>query len=93
MAGLKAVKIIMKFTGKGNIIEIKQIKHLNNILSNSLLYQPDHQTNMGFKAFLSALTTIAGVEVTPMIRKKQFAISGFCRAHCISAPTDKHAFY
>ncbi|TMU86281.1 IS6 family transposase [Brucella haematophila] len=74
LAGLQAVNTILKFTGTGDIIEIRQIKYLNNIL------EQDHRfikritkQMMGFKAFHSASATIAGIEVTHMIRKNQFA--------------------
>lgn len=74
LAGLQAVNAILKFTGTGIIIEIRQIKYLNNIL------EQDHRfikrvtkPIMGFKAFHSASATIAGIEVAHMIRKNQFA--------------------
>ncbi|WP_435655453.1 IS6 family transposase [Brucella pituitosa] len=74
LAGLQAVNTILKFTGTGDIIEIRQIKYLNNIL------EQDHRSikritkpMMGFKAFHSASATIAGIEVAHMIRKNQFA--------------------
>ncbi|WP_374817873.1 IS6 family transposase [Brucella grignonensis] len=74
LAGLQAVNTILKFTGTGAIIEIRQIKYLNNIL------EQDHRfikritkPMMGFKAFHSAAAPLAGIEVAHMIRKKQFA--------------------
>ncbi len=74
LAGLQSVNMILKFTGTGEIIEIRQIKYLNNIL------EQDHRfikritrPMMGFKAFHSATATIAGIEVAHMIRKNQFA--------------------
>ena len=74
LAGLQSVNTILKFTGTGEIIEIRQIKYLNNIL------EQDHRfikritrPMMGFKAFHSASATIAGIEVAHMIRKNQFA--------------------
>jgi len=74
LAGLQSVNTILKFTGTGKIIEIRQIKYLNNIL------EQDHRfikriirPMMGFKAFHSASATIAGIEVAHMIRKNQFA--------------------
>ncbi|MFJ6322040.1 MULTISPECIES: IS6 family transposase [unclassified Rhizobium] len=73
LAGLQAVNTSLRFTGTGNIIEIRQVKHLNNIL------EQDHRfikritrPMMGFKAFYSASATIAGIEVAHMIRKSQF---------------------
>lgn len=74
LAGFQSVNTILKFTGTGEIIEIRQIKYLNNIL------EQDHRfikritrPMMGFKAFHSASATIAGIEVAHMIRKNQFA--------------------
>ena len=74
LAGLHAVNTILKFTGAGDMIEIRQIKYLNNIL------EQDHRfikritkQMMGFKAFHSASATIAGIELAHMIRKNQFA--------------------
>ncbi|MBB5091579.1 transposase-like protein [Pseudochrobactrum saccharolyticum] len=72
LAGLQAVNTILKFTGTGDLIEIRQIKYLDNIL------EQDHRfikritkPTMGFKALHSASATIAGIEVVHMIRKKQ----------------------
>jgi len=74
LAGAKAINNILKITGTDELIEILQVKHLNNIL------EQDHRFNkritkhmLGFKAFHSASATIAGIEVAQMIRKKQFA--------------------
>ncbi|OYR32470.1 DDE domain protein [Brucella lupini] len=73
LVGLQAVNTILKFTGTGALIEIRQIKYLNNIL------EQDHRfikritkPMMGFKAFHSASATIAGIEVAHMIRKNHF---------------------
>ena len=33
LAGLMAVNVILKFTGKGRIVTIRQVKYLNNILN------------------------------------------------------------
>lgn len=74
LAGAQAVNTILKITGHSKMIEILQVKYLNNIL------EQDHRfikritkPMMGFKAFHSAAATIAGIEVAYMIRKKQFA--------------------
>ncbi len=74
LAGAQAVNTILKITGHSKMIEILQVKYLNNIL------EQDHRfikritkPMMGFKAFHSAAATIAGIEVAHMIRKKQFA--------------------
>ncbi|MFG6083365.1 IS6 family transposase [Paracoccus litorisediminis] len=74
LAGLQAVNVILKFTGQGTQINIRQTKYLNNIL------EQDHRfikritkPMMGFKAFQSAEATLAGIEVAHMIRKGQIA--------------------
>lgn len=74
LAGLQAVNVILKFTGDGPTIRIRQVKYLNNIL------EQDHRfikritgPMMGFKAFHSAVATLAGIETAHMIRKGQFA--------------------
>ncbi len=72
LVGLMAANVILKFTGTGQIVTIRQVKYLNNIL------EQDHRfikritaPMMGFKAFHSAAATIAGIEVAHMIRKRQ----------------------
>ena len=77
LAGLQAVNAILKFTGGGRTVEIRQVKYLNNIL------EQDHRfikritgPMMGFKAFHSAAATVAGIEVAHMIRKGQIETNG-----------------
>lgn len=77
LAGIQAVNVILKFTGSGRIIEIRQVKYLNSIL------EQDHRfikritrPLMGFKAFHSAAATIAGIETAHMIRKGQIPANG-----------------
>ena len=72
LAGLQAVNVILKFTGTGHTVEVRQVKYLNNIL------EQDHRfikritrPMMGFKAFHSAAAAIAGIETAHMIRKGQ----------------------
>ena len=77
LAGLQAVNVILKFTGNGRTIKVRQVKYLNNIL------EQDHRfikritgPMMGFKAFHSSTATIAGIETAHMIRKGQIATNG-----------------
>lgn len=77
LAGLQAVNVILKFTGDGRTIEVRQVKYLNNIL------EQDHRfikritgPMMGFKAFRSAAATLAGIETAHMIRKGQIPANG-----------------
>ncbi|MDH7791621.1 putative transposase [Ochrobactrum sp. AN78] len=73
LAGLHSVNTVLKFTGTGKIIEIRQIKYLNNILEQDQRFiKRITRPTMGFKAFHSASATIAGIEVAHMIRKNQF---------------------
>jgi len=69
--------VILKFTGTGRIISIVQSKYLNNMI------EQDHRfikkitrPMLGFKAFLSAVATLAGIEVAHMIRKGQLGQNG-----------------
>lgn len=77
LAGLEAVNVILKFTGIGRMIEVRQVKYLNNII------EQDHRfikritrPMMGFKAFHSAIATVAGIETAHMIRKGQIPANG-----------------
>ena len=58
-------------------IELRQVKHLNNIV------EQDHRAikrktrpMLGFKSFWSAAKTIAGIELMHMIRKGQMIVRG-----------------
>ena len=74
MAGAQAINNILKITGAGKLIEILQVKYLNNILEQDHRFIKRITKHMlGFKAFHSASATIAGIEVAHMIRKHPFA--------------------
>ena len=77
LAGLQALNVILKFTGAGRTIEVRQVEYLNNVL------EQDHRfikritaPMMGFKAFHSAAAIIAGIEAAHMIRKGQIPANG-----------------
>lgn len=77
LAGLQAVNAILKFTGGGRTVEIRQVKYLNNFL------EQDHRfikritgPTMDFKAFHSVAATIAGIAAAHMIREGQIAANG-----------------
>ncbi|WP_435656237.1 IS6 family transposase [Brucella pituitosa] len=73
LAGAQAVNNILKITGASKLIEILQVKYLNNILEQDHRFIKRITKHMlGFKAFHSASATIAGIEVAHMIRKNQF---------------------
>ena len=59
-------------------IRVRQVKYLNNIV------EQDHRfikrvvkPMQGFKSFISALKTLAGIELMHMLRKKQHEKSSF----------------
>lgn len=60
----------LKFTGDDRIIEVRQIKYLNNILEQAHRFIKRITRPMrGFKALRSAAATVAGIEAVHMIRK------------------------
>ena len=73
-AGLANINLLLILAGFATMIEICQVKYLNNII------EQDHRfikkitkPMMGFKAFHSAQATIAGIETAHMIRKGQLS--------------------
>ena len=73
LAGLLRTNVMLKFENRSKLIEILQVKYLNNIV------EQDHRfikkltrPMMGFKSFRSALATLQGIEIAHMIRKHQF---------------------
>jgi len=72
--GLQAVNAILKLTGQGTQIHIRQVRYLNNILEQDHRFiKKIRKPMIGFKAFHSAEATLAGIEVAHMIRKGQIA--------------------
>jgi putative transposase len=77
LAGLQSVNVILKFTGTGRLVTIRQVKYLNNILEqNHRFIRRITAPMMGFKAFHSAAATLAGIEDAHMIRKGQISANG-----------------
>ncbi|SCN47381.1 transposase IS2020, hypothetical [methanotrophic endosymbiont of Bathymodiolus azoricus (Menez Gwen)] len=73
-AGLANINLLLILAGFATMIDICQVKYLNNIV------EQDHRfikkitkPMMGFKAFHSAQATIAGIETAHMIRKGQLS--------------------
>ncbi|GAW86402.1 putative transposase [Bathymodiolus platifrons methanotrophic gill symbiont] len=73
-AGLANINLLLILAGFTTMIDILQVKYLNNII------EQDHRfikkitkPMMGFKAFHSAQATIDGIETAHMIRKGQLA--------------------
>jgi putative transposase len=72
-AGLLNVNILLFLLGFWPLIEILQVKYLNNIIEQDHRFIKKITRPMkGFKAFHSAEATLQGIEVAHMIRKKQF---------------------
>ena len=76
-AGLLNMNIQLFLSGWIFLIEILQVKYLNNRI------EQDHRfikkltkPMLGFKAFYSAQANLAGIEVAHMIRKKQLSQNG-----------------
>ena len=75
------MNVSLKFTGRGRVVEVRQIKYLNNILDQDHRFIKRITTPMmGFKPFHSATATatatLAGIETAHMIRKCQFGVKG-----------------
>ena len=83
--GIKEINRMLKRFGCPVPIEIARVKYLNNLV------EQDHRfikrrvrPMLGFKSFKSAASTIAGIELVNMIRKRQFRpelrpFQTFCR--------------
>jgi putative transposase len=72
-AGLMNTNTVLFLHGLTCFLDVLQVKCLNNIV------EQDHRfikkitkRMMNFKAFYSASAMLAGIELAPMIRKKQF---------------------
>lgn len=77
LAGLNWTNVMLKFATGNRLIQILQVKYLNNIV------EQDHRfikkitrPMLGFKAFHSASATLEGIEVAHMIRKGQVGSKG-----------------
>ncbi len=78
-AGLKAINKMLKGFGCPVPIEMVRRKYLNNIMEQDHRFIKRRTRPMlGFKSLASASATLAGIEVTHMIRKGQFT-PGICR--------------
>ncbi len=72
-AGLLNVNILLFFMGFWPLIEILQVKYLNNIIEQDHRFIKKITRPMkGFKAFHAAAATLQGIEVAHMIKKEQF---------------------
>ena len=76
LAGLGNMNCLQIMNGWFWLIDILQVKYLNNIIEQDHRFIKKLTKQMkGFKTFISASATLDGIEVTHMIRKKQFGIS------------------
>lgn len=87
LAGLQAVHVMLKFTGKGQTVRILQVKYLNNILEQDHRFIKKITDPMkGFKYVTSAAATLAGIETAHMIRKGQLPANSMSAFHQFAAP-------
>jgi len=77
LAGLQNMNCLLILNGWYWLIEILQVKYLNNIIEQDHRFIKKLTRQMkSFKSFGSASATLEGIEVAHMIRKRQFASSG-----------------
>jgi putative transposase len=77
LAGLQNMNCLLILNGWFWLIEIQQVKYLNNIIEQDHRFIKKLTRQMkGFKSFSSASATLEGIEVAHMIRKRQFDLSG-----------------
>lgn len=73
LAGLQNMNCLLILNGWFWLIEILQVKYLNNIIEQDHRFIKKLTRQMkGFKSFHSASATLNGIEVAHMIRKGQF---------------------
>ena len=71
---LANINLLLILAGFATMIDICQVKDLNNIIrTGPSIYQKVTKPMMGFKAFHSAQATISGIETAHMIRKGQLS--------------------
>ncbi len=77
LAGLQNMNCIVILNGWFWLIEVLQVKYLNNIIEQDHRFIKKLTRQMkGFKSFISALATLEGIEVAHMIRKQQIEAPG-----------------
>lgn len=76
-AGLLNMNILLFLAGCVHLIDIIQVKYLNNrIEQDHRFIKKITRPMLGFKAFYSAEATLAGIETAHMIRKDQLSQKG-----------------
>ena len=77
LAGLENLNWLLILRGWFWLIDIFQVKYLNNIIEQDHRFIKKLTRPMkGFKSFRSASATLAGIEVAHMIHKGQFEMTG-----------------
>ncbi|MVA56854.1 IS6 family transposase [Agrobacterium vitis] len=77
LAGLQNINSLLLLQGWFWLIEILQVKYLNNIIEQDHRFIKKLTRPMkGFKSFRCASATLDGIEVAHMIRKLQFSTTG-----------------
>jgi putative transposase len=77
LAGLQSMNWLLLFPSWFWLIEICQVKYLNNIIEQDHRFIKKVTRPMrGFKSFSSASATLDGIELAHMIRKGQFQTAG-----------------
>ncbi|WP_306152134.1 IS6 family transposase [Roseovarius sp. MMSF_3281] len=77
LAGLQNINCLLILSGWFWLIEILQVKYLNNIIEQDHRFIKKLTRQMkGFKSISSASATLEGIEVVHMIRKRQFEAPG-----------------
>jgi putative transposase len=78
LAGLKNMNSLLMLNGRFLLIDILQVKYLNNIIEqDSCLIRKITHLMKGFKAFYSASAILEGIEITHTIHKKNHLQSTF----------------
>lgn len=77
LAGLNNINLALILNGWFWLIDVLQVKYLNNIIEQDHRFIKTLTKQMkGFKSVHSASATLEGIEVAHMIRKQQFDASG-----------------
>ena len=77
LAGLQNMNCLLILNGWFWLIEILQVRYLNNIIEQDHRFIKKLTRQMkGFKSFNSATATLEIIDVAQMIRKRQFEASG-----------------
>ena len=77
LAGLENMNRLLSMNGWYWLIDVLQVKYLNNIIEQDHRFIKKLTRQMkGFKSFISASATLEGIEVAHMIHKQQFGVSG-----------------